>query len=267
MSPGAIRLGKFPPIDHRDDAIFLHFGVDPEPDQKLVDVLHQSSWLLSLGCTALRSFPPPALPGFSGTITASVICDGRPSPSRADRCPAGSQPANTSADSPCCVFEHSACIPSPLPRWNGRRRFALPPSAAAFPVIMAGRLPQRPFEACSVFTARYVCTVRWPAFHRPFLVVLQLICHLLNRSQCWRERGRPPGFAPGSQRRLCKAYTIIWSRTPSGPPRLERRTGSSSGKQMPEIAAPSSTRSWRAVAAGALIRIVTCASCSQRCPR
>ncbi len=46
-------------------------------------------------------------------------------------------------------------MPSPLPRWNGRRQFALPTSAAAFPVIMAGRLPQRHFEACSVFISHY----------------------------------------------------------------------------------------------------------------
>jgi len=44
------------------------------------------------------------------------------------------------------------CVSSPLPRWNLRTRFALRPQTAAFPVIMAGRLPQRHFEACSVFT-------------------------------------------------------------------------------------------------------------------
>jgi hypothetical protein len=60
------------------------------------------------------------------------------------------------------------------------------PESAAFPVIMAGRLPQRPFRGL----LGVHCALR-PAWHadlpwRPFLEVLQPICHLLGRSECFR---------------------------------------------------------------------------------
>ena len=45
------------------------------------------------------------------------------------------------------------CVLPPLPRWNRRMRLTLSsPTTTAFLVIMASRLPQRRFEACSVFT-------------------------------------------------------------------------------------------------------------------
>src|SRR5690606_41997391 len=68
------------------------------------------------------------------------------------------------------------------------------PATAVFLVIMASRLPQRHFEACSVFTHVTARRVRWPPT-RPLQRVLQLICYLLSRPLCFRPERDWPGRA------------------------------------------------------------------------
>jgi hypothetical protein len=75
----------------------------------------------------------------------------------------------------------------PLPRWDPWVLLSFTsPATAAFPVIMAGRLPQRHYEACSVFATR--CGPRgWLTVQRrPFLGVLHLIRHLLSCPKSFR---------------------------------------------------------------------------------
>ena len=109
----------------------------------------------------------------------------------------------TSADFPCCVIGHShACRHHYPGGTDGDGSLCLHPQRPSPLLWRVGFHDNFSGPArCSLHVT--ACTVRWPAFHGPFLVVLQIICHLLNRSQCFGlERCRPPGFEPGIQRRL-----------------------------------------------------------------
>ena len=91
------------------------------------------------------SFPPPALPGFTGTTTLSATPRGRFRASRHHRWPA--PPASHPKGLPVLHTTPLSHMPSPLPR---RNRWVLSsfasPTAAAFPEIQAGRLPHCPFR-------------------------------------------------------------------------------------------------------------------------
>ena len=69
------------------------------------------------------------------------------------------------------------------------------PATTAFPVVVAGRLPQRSFRGL----LGVHCALRpaWPAdsLKEPCLGVLQPICHLLDRPKCFRlGRASPIGI-------------------------------------------------------------------------
>jgi hypothetical protein len=111
----------------------------------------------------------------------------------------------------------------PLPRWNSSQRFGL---------LHQERRPS-PLLWRIGFTTTFrgllgVHSRRSPhgsliPFSETFLVVLQLICYLLNRSQCfWLERCRQPGFEPGRRGYLFKAYTTSSWKTPFGLPFFEK---------------------------------------------
>ena len=91
------------------------------------------------------SFPPPALPGFTGTTTLSATPRGRFRASRHHRWPA--PPASHPKGLPVLHTTPLSHMPSPLPRRNRwvPSSFASP-TAAAFPEIQAGRLPHCPFR-------------------------------------------------------------------------------------------------------------------------
>lgn len=95
-------------------------------------------------------FAPPALPGFVATTGPSAI-------RRAVSAPRGANVSPLPMGNPHglpllhgCSFP---CVLPPLPRQNPLVRISLASQrTTTFPVIMAGRLLQRHFEACSVFT-------------------------------------------------------------------------------------------------------------------
>jgi len=91
------------------------------------------------------------------------------------------------------------------------------PETAAVPVIVAGRLPRRRFEACTVFTLH--CGPNGSLIPRRdlFWEYFSSFVTSCSRSQCfWLERCRQPGLSPGEPQRLVEAYTITSPRTPSG---------------------------------------------------
>jgi hypothetical protein len=111
----------------------------------------------SLGSCHVRAFAlkqgalaPSALPDFLATPPPSAIrvADSIPHGIVVARLPAGHQ-----RGLPLLHSRSLRCVLPPLPRWNRRMRITLAsPTTAAFLVIEASRLPQRHFEACSVFT-------------------------------------------------------------------------------------------------------------------
>src|SRR5438128_284208 len=110
--------------------------------------------LPSTGVTRLpRYYGPLRLPRWPGLSLAGVQLGHAP----------------TTEDLPCCVRSPCADRPSLLPRWDrSRDRFA-PRTAttAAFPVSMAGRLPQQTFRGLLSVHARYGLPARGAA-ERPF---------------------------------------------------------------------------------------------------
>src|SRR6185437_12878750 len=132
----------------------------------------QSPRLLPLYSPLIRQgpFPPPALPGFIGNTSPSVICLGRPCPSRAgrrSRQPAGLHPNRL----PLLRISPLACVLSPLPRRIDRVRVSLAsPTAAAFLVIMASRLPHRHFRGLHGVHSHYSPHATLPSFTEGFFL-------------------------------------------------------------------------------------------------
>jgi hypothetical protein len=87
--------------------------------------------------------------------------------------------------------------------------FVLDPAAAAFPVVMAGRLPRWLFRGllgvhCTLRPARSADSLKEPCPR-----VFQPICRLLSRPWCFRlGRTSPVGIQPEDPMCLRKAHTI-----------------------------------------------------------
>lgn len=181
--------------------------------------------------------------------------------------PLAASQRHTCADFPCCVFEHLRACRHHYPGGTDEGVSLCPSPRRPSPLLWRVGFHNdlsRPARCSLHVTA---CTVRWPAFHRPFLDVLQFICHLLNRSQCFGlERSRPPGVEPGSRRRLGKAYTTTWWKTRFDRPRLESATGCSLARPKPATAVRSSIQSSKVAAAAASTLTPICATCSLACP-
>ena len=112
--------------------------------------------------TGQGPFPPPALPGLVGPTSPSAICRGRPRPSRARRCPVGAAPGHRGRLPLLRLGSPRTCCHHYPGGTAGCASRSLPPAASAFPVCVAGRLPRRRFEACSVFTRVAARAVRCP---------------------------------------------------------------------------------------------------------
>ena len=88
-------------------------------------------------------FPPPALPGLSGSTDLSATLTGPACPLR----DSGLARARHRQGFPCCCSLPLPCVPAPIPR---RRRPVLVSLASrslpAFPVSTAGRPPHHPFR-------------------------------------------------------------------------------------------------------------------------
>jgi hypothetical protein len=106
-------------------------------------------------------FPPPALPGFDGTMDLSD------SPRRPGLSLAGVRlgPAPTAWGLPCCVRSPVADMPSPIPRWDrsGDRFAPLKATTAAFPMVGQGRLPHYDFRGLLGVHSRYGLPTRGTA--------------------------------------------------------------------------------------------------------
>ena len=155
-------------------------------------------------------FPPPPLRGFHGTTDPSAICRSRRWPSRVRRCPDGRL-----GRLPLLHIESFPCVLPPLPRWNRRRRFLVSPSAtAAFPVIVAGRLPHRHFRGllgvhCALQPARPADSLRsrFLECFSPFVT-----SWTAPSTSGWDEHRRS-GFTPEDSMCLRKAHTTTKART------------------------------------------------------
>ena len=101
------------------------------------------------------SFPPPALPGFSGTTTLSD--------SRTDRClaaPLRPLPSSTHGSPPLTRSPVSTCC-APYPGGPVQVHLsAASPNRAAFPVLRPGRRPQLPFRGLLRLYTRYGPSIR-----------------------------------------------------------------------------------------------------------
>src|SRR5512145_286520 len=105
---------------------------------------HFPSYVLKQG-----AFAPPALPGFVTTTPPSAI---RAADSIPHEIIVARLPARHHHGLPLLHGRSLPCVLPPLPRWNPRMHLTLAsPTASAFLVIVASRLPRRRFEACSVF--------------------------------------------------------------------------------------------------------------------
>ena len=87
----------------------------------------------------------------------------RPAPTLSDRPLPRSCRLRAPRQSSLVAPRFSPHVLPPPPRWDRQVRVSLAsPAASAFPVCMAGRLPRRRFEACSVFTRVAARAVRCP---------------------------------------------------------------------------------------------------------
>jgi hypothetical protein len=117
------------------------------------------------------------------------------------------------------------------------------PKTAAFPVIMAGRLPRRLFGACKVFTLHCSPHGTLTSRGRLFREYSGPVVASCSRPRRFRlERCRRLGISPGDFLCLFIAYTTTSSRTRSAQVPLERKTGSSSGTRKQASDRRSSTR-------------------------
>jgi len=167
----------------------------------------QSPLLRSFRSTQNRGpFPPPALPGFPGTMSPS---DSHRGPPLIERLRA-SDSRSTLGLRYCVTL--SLCVPPPLPRRaTGTPGGSSHPGAPAFPVLKAGRHSQRPFGACSGFTARYGPQSCWPSFRGLLSGRLDDRRLLSDRPPVARGPNRliaPAGLRPARTRHLCTAHSI-----------------------------------------------------------
>ncbi len=96
-------------------------------------------------------FPPPALPGITGTTSLSATPYGPAWPSRAS-----GWWLSTTAGASRVASDLLVCVPPPLPR-RDRWVLSLPasPATAAFPVRKPGRLPHYPFRGLLSVYSRF----------------------------------------------------------------------------------------------------------------
>ena len=172
-------------------------------------------------------FPPPALPGFDGTMSLSDSLRDRLRPSRASRwCFMGCHHAGSLVllgKSPCCVL-------SPLPRWDQAEASLFARTlAVAFRYRTERRLPRLAFSGlarCSHALKRLLSAVLRPASS---LSGSTALCH----------RGLPTASLPPPTPRLLLARTTELpggSRTHGIHQTLPRRTPEAQAKGEPSIA-------------------------------
>jgi hypothetical protein len=145
------------------------------------------TWRSAASLTAMGqgSFPPPALPGFSGTTSPSALCVRRCWPSRVHRWVRPTTPAH-GRRLPLLRTFPIPCVPPSLPRWDLPAAFLASPAASVFPEVMAGRLPHWLFRGLLDVHSRCSPHGPLPPGKRPFLEVLQVIRRLLTRPECFR---------------------------------------------------------------------------------
>ena len=150
-------------------------------------------------------FPPPALPGFTGTTGLSATLSG---PTLSSRVVGWRVPRHRQGF-PCCAHPPLPCVPPPLPRRNRSVLASLTSRPlAAFPVIQAGRLPHYPFRGLrGVHDIAALMVAEPPG--RPFVIgVLQpmsLPPSSAPTATGWNDSCRA-GFAPAEEWRLVTAH-------------------------------------------------------------
>ena len=139
------------------------------------------------------SFPPPALPGFTGTTTLSATPRGRFRASRHDRWPA--PPRQPPRGASRVAHDPSTHMPSPLPRRNRWVRMSLSfPNGGGLPRISGGSASALPFSRPARRSLRVTACALAESLRTLLHRKLRLLRCLHRRSDCYRlERPLPGG--------------------------------------------------------------------------
>ena len=154
-------------------------------------------------------FPPPALPGLSGSTDLSATLTGPACPLR----DSGLARAHHRRGFPCCFRPPLTCMLSPVPR---RSRPVLVSLASrpltAFPVTSAGRPPHRLFRGLLGVHLITACMLAEPPTGDPFTAECFSPCRCLHEPLRLLPAGttvRRAGFAPAGGQCLSTAHNAM----------------------------------------------------------
>ncbi len=156
-------------------------------------------------------FPPPALPGLSGSTDLSATLTGPACPLR----DSGLARAHHRRGFPCCLRPPLTCMLSPVPRRSRPVRASLASRPlTAFPVTSAGRPPHRLFRGLLGVHLITACMLAEPPNGDPFTAECFSPCRCLHEPLRLLPAGttvRRAGFAPAGGQCLSTAHDVTKS--------------------------------------------------------
>ena len=151
-------------------------------------------------------FPPPALPGLSGSTDLAATLTGPACPLR----DSGLAPAHHRRGFPCCLRPPLTGLLSPVPRRSRPVRASLASRPlTAFPVTSAGRPPHRLFRGLLGVHLIPACMLAEPPTGDPFTAECFSPCRCLHEPLRLLPAGttvRRAGFAPAGGQCLSTAH-------------------------------------------------------------
>ena len=158
-------------------------------------------------------FPPPALPGLSGSTDLSATLTGPACPLR----DSGLARAHHRRGFPCCFRPPLTCMLSPVPRRSRPVRASLASRPlTAFPVTSAGRPPHRLFRGLLGVHLITACMLAEPPNGDPFTAECFSPCRCLHEPLRLLPAGttvRRAGFAPAGGQCLSTAHNTKKTKT------------------------------------------------------
>ena len=165
-------------------------------------------------------FPPPALPGLSGSTDLSATLTGPACPLR----DSSLARAHHRRGFPCCLRPPLTCMLSPVPRRSRPVRASLASRPlTAFPVTSAGRPPHRLFRGLLGVHLITACMLAEPPTGDPFTAECFSPCRCLHEPLRLLPAGttvRRAGFAPAGGQCLSTAHGVTKS-----DPEIKKRAG------------------------------------------